>query len=521
MNAAATPPAAPDEGTVAALRCPLCLHSFGPQPWAIASPFARFPEDLRCLECGRVVPAGTRMLVGGSRIADDPNESGWVRRKAPALRVLGLLAAAPALVLAALIVWDVSVQVVTPWVVQWLRTRGFPELIVRGGGRVFLVSGVAFAGVLAYGGSICLWKALRDNLLPMIRGGKPGREGHPARSTWLVESAGPAGPGGVSILALRDERHVSEPLRPLPIACRATASPVIDDEGERGIAVQLQALVPPPLAEPPQPHLSMTGLRQIRLPGRRWGPLPSPPPPTTAKAAKPPDLTSEAWRPELRLRVEERPTTDAALVAAAAGLAACGLDAEVRETIAGRVELPEDRRLRRLRSYASFLAGLVMFPALAGLLACGTLFLVTGSSSWLGGLGISFAVAVAAVTAVGVVQNHSGWQDWDMMMDTAVSARWIAVPGAICGTVEREDRERARVLVVPVPTIDSINLTIEAEEVPEGTWLTLAWARGDWRERSLPVLELLVDLPPDEARAAGERLLAAARAPAVSGSAGG
>jgi hypothetical protein len=74
-----TPADLPDEGTASALRCPICLHRYGRDVRPVVSPFAPWPADARCTECAETIPAGTRMLVGGSIGADDPNNPRWLR----------------------------------------------------------------------------------------------------------------------------------------------------------------------------------------------------------------------------------------------------------------------------------------------------------------------------------------------------------------------------------------------------------------------------------------------------------
>lgn len=47
-------------------RCPQCDYAFGPLPGTPKEPLGEFSEDVRCPECSRVIPRGSRIVVGSS-----------------------------------------------------------------------------------------------------------------------------------------------------------------------------------------------------------------------------------------------------------------------------------------------------------------------------------------------------------------------------------------------------------------------------------------------------------------------
>jgi len=163
MSAASgSPDSARLPGTAApAHRCARCLHPMAPGPGVPETRFGAFREGMaaNCNECGWQVPAGSRMLCGGTSRADDPRV-GSTRR----LLVSWLIG--PASALAGLLLFVLAIQS--------LADASAARSNITGSVLLF---GLAFA---------CLALFVRNFVRPLWRG-TPGA-GKASRSTWLVGS---------------------------------------------------------------------------------------------------------------------------------------------------------------------------------------------------------------------------------------------------------------------------------------------------------------------------------------------
>ncbi|MFM7798992.1 MAG: hypothetical protein ACKPBA_08420 [Planctomycetota bacterium] len=471
-DAVRTPADLPDEGTASALRCPICLHRYGRDVRPVVSPFAPLPADARCTECAETIPAGTRMLVGGSIGADDPNNPRWLRSASPALGAAGFALAAIALV------------VVVVALARAVGLLGKPNALI---GPVVLLAG---SGAL-----YLLKRAAFDIAMPWLAGRGRGDRAQAGRSTWLVDAA------GLHVLRIRDVRLVRDPLRACPAACRAIARPVVDEEGEHGLAIDLRAAAPAASATP-KPATILCWLRDLRLMGRRWERVA----PDRAK-----DDPDDAFV-DLRMRVEDRPTTDAAAVAVEAAMAACGVHAPALESLVGQIELPEDRGERRNREIVSVCLVLPLVLMAAWVVVVSVLALTT-SLAWAKPALLVSAGGVVLLSGIVAFADRAGIEPGnpEVTDEHAHQARWHAGPGVLVAVLESRERTTAAALVLKARVIDELGLMLVAKQVPEGTWVQLVRQSAELPRRIHPVAELLVAAHPEEALPAAERLLAAAR----------
>lgn len=476
-----TPAPAPpvgDEGTAIAHRCPRCLHRLANQAGLPATPFGPFTAEVRCLECGETVAAGTRMFVGGTLLADDPNARGWQRRVAPGVRVLLLLALA-AIVIGAL--------------------QSLPAIA---------------RAVPAALGVMAAWHLLRHHALPWLAGSTHGASGQTSRSTWLVSSS------QARILRLRGLRLEESGALLAPIACSAAARPVIDDEGEHGHAIDLRAAMPPAASRATCGLLiDALRLRDLKTSMRKWPDLPAPPEKKT-------ESRGDDWEHTIRLRVEDRPVTDAAAVAMAAAMAACGATGDAPQSLRGRAlkQLTPTAEAERAAAAARRATGAhiclaVTLLALLGALTLGALTL-TGVPVWAGKAALVLAaVALLAFVSAGFLHDIAPDPFPDDAPPPSIMT-WMALPGALCAVLESDDHRFAKATAISANTIERLGLHVRAAPQGEGTCLTLAWTDPARQDRHHPMLDLWVPLTEPEARAHAARLLQVVRNTACAGAPG-
>lgn len=423
------------------------------------------------------VATGTRMFVGGALLADDPNARGWQRRVAPRVRVLLLLALA-AIVIGAL--------------------QSLPAIA---------------RAVPAALGVMAAWHLLRHHALPWLAGSTHGASGQTSRSTWLVLST------QARILRLRGLRLEESGALLAPIACSAAARPVIDDEGEHGHAIDLRAAMPPAASAATCGLLiDALCLRALKTSMRKWPDLPAPPPKSESKG--------HDWEHTIRLRVEDRPVTDAAAVAMAAAMAACGATGDAPQSLRGRAleQLTPTAEAERAAAAArrATRAGICLAVALLALLGALTLgaLTLTGVPVWAGKAALVLAaVALLAFVSFGFLHDIAP----DPFPDDAPPPSmmtWMALPGAMGAVLESDDHRFARATAISANTIGRLGLHLRAEPQGEGTCLTLAWTDPAEQDRHHPMLDLWVPLSEPEARAHAARLLQVVRNTACTGAPG-
>ena len=498
----ATAPIA-DPGTAAAHRCPSCLHRYASPAGLPAEPFAPFTENVRCPECGAETPAGTRMILGGALLADDPNASRWTRVVAPWMRVVLLFVL---LVVCLLVVKGA----ISGWLPRtFVGTFGLPPptssgfTVTKGAFGFALLGSIAGIGWSSY-------RLLRDHLVPALGSSGHGDRGEASRSTWLIDRE------GLRISRLRGLRLCPGDGTLQPIATAASSQPVIDEEHEHGHAVKLEAVLSSEGHAKSPLHVDARRLRRVRVAGRRWPDM---------KALSEDDERADsatAAPPELRLRVEDRPEKEAASTVASATLAALGHCAApgATETLAGSIadgdvkaRVRRDRRSARLEKLVSA-AVLLMLLLLASAAALAILALASGPS-WAGPACIGCGAGAVGSCIIVAFASSAGFP---LPFGRHPSiGRWIAVPGALCAVVESDEHDRAQALAISATTIKRLALALDVKESAHGTWVSLGWSHSGRAADRVPVMELRVDLPPAEASAAAERLLAVACREAATG----